>query len=84
MEESNIRWGELIGGLLIIGCSIALVLTFWEQIATQPWLRFFLFTAVTSALFGTGLYTEHRWKLPTTSRAMPSTNPRSNSAATDS
>jgi len=39
-EESNIRWGELVGGLLIIGCSIALVLTFWEQIATQPWLRF--------------------------------------------
>src|SRR5438067_8158871 len=70
MEESNIRWGELIGGLLIIGCSIALVLTFWEQIATQPWLRFFLFTAVTSALFGTGLYTEHRWKLPTTSRGL--------------
>ncbi|HEV8378746.1 MAG TPA: hypothetical protein VGP99_07835, partial [Tepidisphaeraceae bacterium] len=70
MEESNIRWGELIGGLLIIGCSIALVLTFWEQIATQPWLRFFLFTAVTSAVFGTGLYTEHRWKLPTTSRGL--------------
>jgi hypothetical protein len=70
MEESNIRWGELIGGLLIIGCSIALVLTFWEQIATQPWLRFFLFTAVTSAIFAAGLYTEHRWKLPTTSRGL--------------
>ena len=24
MEESNIRWGEIIGGLLIIGCSTAL------------------------------------------------------------
>jgi len=25
---------------------------------------------VTSAIFGTGLYTEHRWKLPTTSRGL--------------
>jgi hypothetical protein len=23
MEESNIRWGEIIGGLLIIGCSVS-------------------------------------------------------------
>src|SRR6185369_11269273 len=27
MEESNIRWGEIIGGLLIIGCSTALVVS---------------------------------------------------------
>ena len=27
MEESSIRWGELVGGLLIIGCSIALVVS---------------------------------------------------------
>src|SRR5438128_1815264 len=26
MEEGNIRWGELVGGLLIVGGSIALVL----------------------------------------------------------
>ena len=27
MEERNIFWGELIGGILIVGCSIALVIT---------------------------------------------------------
>src|SRR5688572_28227209 len=31
MEESNIRWGEIIGGLLIIGCSTALVVSLWAQ-----------------------------------------------------
>ena len=29
MEEKNIRWGELVGGLLIVCCSIALVVSFW-------------------------------------------------------
>ena len=70
MEEKNIRWGELVGGLLIVGCSVALVLSFWAQISQRPVLKFSLFTAVTGALFGLGLYTEHRWKLPTTSRGM--------------
>src|SRR2546426_4672388 len=29
MEQSNIRWGEIVGGLLIIGCSTALVVSLW-------------------------------------------------------
>jgi len=70
MEESNIRWGELVGGLLIVGCSIALVYTFWEWIGMHPLAKFGIFTAVTSAVFGVGLYTEHRWKLPNTSRGL--------------
>ena len=70
MEESNIRWGELVGGLLIIGCSVALVVSFWTPISQRPWLEFSVFTAVTAAFFGLGLYTEHRWKLPSTSRAI--------------
>ncbi|MDB5293970.1 MAG: hypothetical protein JWL69_5211, partial [Phycisphaerales bacterium] len=70
MEENNIRWGELVGGLLIVGCSVALVLSFWGQIHALPWLQFSVFTAVTAGLFGLGLYTEHRWKLPTTSRGI--------------
>jgi hypothetical protein len=36
MEESNIRWGEIIGGLLIIGCSTALVVSLWAQISQIP------------------------------------------------
>ena len=70
MEQSNIRWGEIIGGLLIIGCSTALVVSLWAQISSIPVLKFLIFTSVTAALFGIGLYTEHRWKLPTTSRGI--------------
>src|SRR6266404_6257074 len=70
MEESNIRWGEIIGGLLIIGCSTALVVSLWAEISSIPVLKFLIFTTVTAVLFGIGLYTEHRWKLPTTSRGI--------------
>jgi hypothetical protein len=70
MEQSNIRWGEIIGGLLIIGCSTALVVSLWAQISRIPVLKFIIFTTVTAALFGIGLYTAHRWKLPTTSRGI--------------
>ena len=70
MEESNIRWGEIVGGLLIIGCSTALVISLWAQISEIPVFRFLIFTTVTAVLFGIGLYTEHRWKLPTTSRGI--------------
>jgi hypothetical protein len=70
MEESNIRWGEIIGGLLIIGCSTALVVSLWSQISEIPVLKFLIFTTVTAVSFGIGMYTEHRWKLPTTSRGI--------------
>ena len=70
MEQKNIRWGELVGALLIIGGSIALVMTFWNEIAQRPALKFSLFTSITAAVFGMGLYTQHRWRLPTTSRGM--------------
>lgn len=70
MEQSNIRWGEIIGGLLIIGCSTALVVSLWAQISRVPTIKFLIFTTVTAALFGIGFYTEHYWKLPTTSRGI--------------
>src|SRR5262245_13324378 len=70
MEESSVRWGELVGGLLIIGCSIALVVSLWSEIAARPFLKFSVFIGVTTALFGLGFYSAHRWKLPTTSRGV--------------
>jgi hypothetical protein len=70
MEEKNIRWGELVGGLLIIGCSAALVVSLWAQIEQIPLLKFFVFTAMTGALAGLGFYSESRWKLPRTSRGL--------------
>src|SRR5262245_8969978 len=70
MEESSVRWGELVGGLLIIGCSIALVVRLWSEIGASTFLRFSVFIGVTTALFGLGFYSAHRWKLPTTSRGV--------------
>lgn len=70
MEESNIRWGELAGGMLILCCSTALVFSFWEHIASRPWLKFSIFTGINIATLGLGLYAWHRWKLPTTSKGI--------------
>jgi hypothetical protein len=70
MEESNILWGELVGGLLIVGCSIALVLTLWGSLQSVPYFPFLMFTALTVALFGAGQYTLHHWKLASTSRGL--------------
>lgn len=70
LEEKNIRWGELIGGLLILCSSIALVLSFWQQISERPLLKFGLFNGVTAALFLIGLYVERRWRLPTTTHGV--------------
>lgn len=70
MEEKNIQWGELAGGLLVVCCSIALVISFWSQIAARPWLKFSIFTGVNAATLLVGLNAWHRWRLPTTSRGI--------------
>ncbi|MBN1342590.1 MAG: hypothetical protein JXQ73_07920 [Phycisphaerae bacterium] len=70
MAERNIRWGELVGGLLIVCCSTALVISLWSRIEAIPVLKFLIFTAVTAALFGVGLFVHHRWNLPTTGHAL--------------
>jgi len=71
MEEKNILWGELIGGTLIVGCSIALVISLWPTLEEKiPILPFVIFVAVTSGLMAAGLYTLHHWKLESTSRGL--------------
>ena len=70
MEESNILWGELIGGTLIVGCSIALVISLWQTLEQIPFFPFLIFAAITSALFGAGFYSLHHWKLESTSRGL--------------
>ena len=54
MEESNIRWGEIIGGLLI---TVARPRWSWlvGQDISIPVLKFLIFT-VTAVLFGIGLW----------------------------
>jgi hypothetical protein len=70
MEERNILLGELVGGLLIVGCSIALVLTLWRSLEGLPYFPFLLSFTITAALFGAGQYTLHHWKLASTSRGL--------------
>ena len=70
MEERNIRWGELIGGLLLVCSSVALVVSLWNQLQQIPYFQSFIFVAVSAAVFGVGLYAHHRWKLEATSRGL--------------
>jgi hypothetical protein len=70
MEERNILWGELVGGLLIVGGSIALVVSLWNTLQENPYFPFGIFGAVTAALFGAGLYTWSHWRLQATSRGL--------------
>ncbi|HEX4609786.1 MAG TPA: hypothetical protein VH092_16425 [Urbifossiella sp.] len=70
MEERNIFWGELVGGLLIVGCSIALVLSLWRRLEELPYFPFLLAATITTALFGAGQYTLHHWRLAATSRGL--------------
>src|SRR5262245_11502788 len=68
MEEKNILWGELVGGLLIVGCSIALVITLWNSLSELPYFPFLIFSAITAALLGAGQYTLHHWNVASTKR----------------
>ncbi|HVK12387.1 MAG TPA: zinc ribbon domain-containing protein [Gemmataceae bacterium] len=70
MHERNILWGELAGGLLIVGCSIALVLSLWRTLEVLPYFPVLLFAGITGAVFGAGQYTLHHWKLTGTSRGL--------------
>jgi hypothetical protein len=70
MHERNILWGELAGGLLIVGCSIALVLSLWRTLESLPYLTFLLAGGITAAIFGAGYYTLHHWNLKSTSRGL--------------
>src|SRR3569623_281122 len=70
MDERNIRWGELVGGLLIVCSSIALVISLRDTLNTIPYFQFLILVGVSAAVFGAGLYTEHRWILESTSRGI--------------
>jgi len=69
-EERNIRWGELIGGMLFVCSSAALVISLWETLERIPYFQFFIFVAVSAGVFGIGLYTYHRLRLNLTGQGL--------------
>ncbi|MFH1924336.1 MAG: hypothetical protein ABIP48_31175, partial [Planctomycetota bacterium] len=73
LEERNIRWAELVGvltgGLLMVGASVALVISLWEKL-DNPLFKFSVFVGYSSAVFGAGLFAHYRWKLESTGRGL--------------
>lgn len=71
LEERNIRWGELVSGLLIVGSAVGLVVSLRSELSrTIPYFPAILFLGITAAIHGAGMYTLHRWRLPSTSRGL--------------
>ncbi len=74
MQDKNIRWGELVSGLLIVGCSVALVISLRREIENLSeqfiYLPALLFMLATAAIHGAGNYTLRRWNLQATSRGV--------------
>ena len=71
LEKKNIRWGELLAGLLIVGSSVGLVISLWSTLRNAiPYFPALCFLGVTAAIHGAGLYTLRHWRLQTTSRGL--------------
>ncbi len=71
LSAHNIRWGELVAGVLIVVCSIGLVISLWSPLVeTHPVVPSLIFLGATSAIYAAGLYTLARWRLRHTSRAV--------------
>ena len=71
MLAKNIRWGEIISGLLIVGCVVGLVLSLREKLEDLiPYFANLVFLFSTAAVHGAGHYTLRKWKLQSTSRGV--------------
>ncbi|NNE00353.1 MAG: hypothetical protein HKN47_23795 [Pirellulaceae bacterium] len=71
LAARNIRWGELVAGLLIVVCSIGLVVSLWNTLLdAHRVIPSLIFLTANAAIFAAGLYTLSRWRLRHTSRAV--------------
>lgn len=71
LNEKNIHWGELLAGVLIVGCAVGLILSLRSQLSQIiPMFSALLFLLVTAAIHFAGFYTLSHWKLPSTSRGL--------------
>ena len=70
MEERNMRWGELIGGLLFVGGGVALAVSLKDKLQAIPYSQFLIFAFIAVLVYLLGLYSHYRWKLANTSRGL--------------
>ena len=70
MEESNIRWFEVLSGFVIVFCSIGLVISLRSTLRAIPYAPALLFMIFTVAFHGAGLYSLRRWNLHAVSRVI--------------
>ncbi len=71
LAANNIRWGELVAGMLIVVCSIGLVISLWSTVITQHRIiPSLIFLSANAAIYAAGFYTLRRWRLAQTSRAV--------------
>ncbi len=70
MEESNIRWGEILAALLIVVSSVGLIFSLRATLKSIPYFPALLFMLFTVAFHGAGMYTLRRWKIQAVSRVV--------------
>jgi len=68
LAEKNIKWGELVGALLIFGGSLSLLVTYWRSFDVA--VKLLCFIGAATVFFAAGIYTRKRWRLPTTSATL--------------
>lgn len=68
LERMNIHWGLLAGALLIVGCSIALIITLWRS--ESFFVRYATFVGVTVGLALAGRFAWRRLGLTSTGTAV--------------
>ncbi len=71
MQQSNIRWVELVSASLVVVCSVGLVISLWSTLSQAS--RFFpslVFLSATLAVHAAGQYTLRKWNLRSTSRGI--------------
>ncbi len=68
LQERNIRWGEIVAALIMVGFAIPLSITIWQS--TGRIGKYLIFLSTTLVLFGAGLYVFSRLKLAITGRVL--------------
>ncbi len=71
LQERNIRWGEIIAALIMVGFAIPLSITLWRETGNIG--KYLIFLSTTLVLFGAGFYVFSRLKLAITAKVLLTT-----------